>query len=186
MRNLTCKLRVIKGYLKAWNHSVFSNVHARVADFKNKLSDIQDHISMHGASPTLLAQEVTLKANYLHALQDQNNFWKAQDNHGLVQIPSSTEINEAVFSLDPKSAPGPNGLVASLIALANFWFKNITKNLADRLDKIASRIISNNQAAFIQERSISDCVALVSEGVQMLDRKAFGGNVGIKLDIKKA
>ncbi|KAK1584668.1 hypothetical protein Q3G72_035023 [Acer saccharum] len=56
MRNLTCKLKVLKGCLKAWSHSVFVNVHTRVADFKNKLLDIQDHISMHGASLTLLAQ----------------------------------------------------------------------------------------------------------------------------------
>ena len=47
-------------------------------------------------------------------------------------------------------------------------------------------IIVNNQAAFIQGRSISDCVAIVNERVQIIDRKVFGGNVGLKLDIKKA
>ena len=39
-----------------------------------------------------------------------------QDNHGLVQIPSSTKIKEGVFSLDPNSAPGPNGFLGFFLS----------------------------------------------------------------------
>lgn len=72
------------------------------------------------------------------------------------------------------------------IALANFLFKIIPKILADRLGPIASRIISVNQSAFLPGRRISDCIGLVSEGFNLLDRKIRGGNVGIKVDIAKA
>ncbi|KAK3188871.1 hypothetical protein Dsin_028432 [Dipteronia sinensis] len=51
--------------------------------------------------------------------------------------------------------------------------------MADRLGGIATRIISNNQATF---RNISDCVAMVSEGVHMLDRKAFGARLSVLIN----
>ncbi len=69
------------------------------------------------------------------------------------------------------------------IALANFFFKIIPKIIADRLASVASRI---DQHAFIKGRKIADCVALVSEGVHFMDKKAHGGNVGFKLDVTKA
>ncbi|XP_024190656.1 uncharacterized protein LOC112194671 [Rosa chinensis] len=72
------------------------------------------------------------------------------------------------------------------IALVYFLFKIIPKILADRLGPIASRIISPNQSAFLPGRRISDCIGLVSEGFNLLDRKTRGGNVGIKVDIAKA
>lgn len=72
------------------------------------------------------------------------------------------------------------------IALANILFKIIPKILADRLGPIASRIIFSQQTAFLKGRHISDCIGLVSEGFNMLDRKIRCGNVGIKVDIAKA
>lgn len=72
------------------------------------------------------------------------------------------------------------------IALANFQFKIITKVLADRLSVIAPKIISKNQRGFIRGRHISDCICITSETINMLDRKIFGGNLALKIDIKKA
>ncbi|XP_019431188.1 PREDICTED: uncharacterized protein LOC109338411 [Lupinus angustifolius] len=72
------------------------------------------------------------------------------------------------------------------IALANFQFKIISKVIADRLASITSRIISPNQRGFIKDRSIYDCICLASEAINLLDHKVFGGNLAIKLDIKKA
>lgn len=72
------------------------------------------------------------------------------------------------------------------IALANFKFKIITKILADRLSEIAPKIISPNQRDFIQGREIGDCICLASEGINLLDRKSFGGNLALKIDIRKA
>ncbi|KAK3189736.1 hypothetical protein Dsin_029297 [Dipteronia sinensis] len=74
----------------------------------------------------------------------------------------------------------------SPIALANFLFKIIPKIMADRMGKIVSRISTRNQVTFIKGRSITNCSAMVSKGVHMLDQKAFGGNLGLNLDVKKA
>ena len=160
-----------------------------------------------------------------------------EENAFLVLVPSADEIRDAVFALDPSSAPGPDGFPGSFyqtcwdivgqdviafvqyffqqnwlypnansnfivllpkvegasaisqfrpIALANFLFKVIPKIIATRLGPIASRIISPHQAAFLKGRKITDCIALVSEDYNLLDRKIRGGNVGIKVDIAKA
>ncbi|XP_019451747.1 PREDICTED: uncharacterized protein LOC109353840 [Lupinus angustifolius] len=73
-----------------------------------------------------------------------------------------------------------------LIALANFQFKIITKVLADRLALIALKIISPQQRGFIKERHIHECICIASEAINLLDHKVFGGNLAIKLDIKKS
>lgn len=160
-----------------------------------------------------------------------------EENIMLTAVPTSEEIKNTVFSMDPASAPGPDGFPGSFyqscwdivgsdvisfvqyffqhnwlypnansnfivllpkveganlisqfrpIALANFLFKIIPKILADRLGPIAARIISPQQTAFLKNRRISDCIGLVSEGFNILDRKIRGGNVGIKVDIAKA
>ncbi|XP_068312484.1 uncharacterized protein [Pyrus communis] len=72
------------------------------------------------------------------------------------------------------------------IALTNFLFKIIPKILVDRLGPIATRIISPHQTTFLKGRRISDCIGLVSEGFNFMGKRAFGGNVGIKVDIAKA
>jgi hypothetical protein len=72
------------------------------------------------------------------------------------------------------------------IALANFQFKLITKILADRLGIIASRIISIHQRGFIPGRHIHDCIMTASEAVNLLHKKSYGGNLALKIDVRKA
>lgn len=72
------------------------------------------------------------------------------------------------------------------IALANFQFKIITKVLADRLANLVPKIISEHQRGFIKGRSIGDCISVVSEAINLLDNRAFGGNLALKFDLKNA
>lgn len=72
------------------------------------------------------------------------------------------------------------------IALTNFQFKIITKVIVDRLSSIAPKIISEQQRGFIKGRQIKDCICIASEAINMLDKKVFGGNLALKIDIKKA
>jgi len=72
------------------------------------------------------------------------------------------------------------------IALANFKFKVITKVMADRLAKILPNIISVEQRGFIRGRNIKDCIILASEAINVLDKKSFGGNLALKIDVSKA
>lgn len=71
-------------------------------------------------------------------------------------------------------------------ALASFQFMIITKVLADRLSNIAPKIISHQQRGFIKDRHIKECNCIASEAVNLLDYKSFGGNLALKLDIRKA
>jgi hypothetical protein len=72
------------------------------------------------------------------------------------------------------------------IALANFQFKIVTKIVADRLSVITFRIISAEQRGFVRDRNISECIILASEVINALDRKQYGGNIALKVDISKA
>jgi len=72
------------------------------------------------------------------------------------------------------------------IAMANFKFKVISKIIADRLASILPSIISNNQKGFIRGRNIKDCLCLASKAINLLDKKAYGGNLALKIDITKA
>jgi hypothetical protein len=58
--------------------------------------------------------------------------------------------------------------------------------LADRLAVIAPKIVSEHQRGFIKDRHIYECVGIASEAINMLDKKSFGGNMAMKIDIKKA
>ncbi|XP_019432044.1 PREDICTED: uncharacterized protein LOC109339110 [Lupinus angustifolius] len=95
-------------------------------------------------------------------------------------------LNSNAVVLIPKS-PGADKIEDFRpIALANFQFKIITKILADRLAKIAPKIVSRQQRGFIKDRHIQDCICIASEAINLLDHKTLGGNLAIKLDIKKA
>ncbi|XP_024636247.1 uncharacterized protein [Medicago truncatula] len=72
------------------------------------------------------------------------------------------------------------------IAMANFKFKIISKIIADRLAKILPGIISEEQRGFIQGRNIKDCICLASEASNLLNKKSYGGNLALKIDISKA
>lgn len=48
------------------------------------------------------------------------------------------------------------------------------------------RIVSIEQRGFIRDRNIHECVVLASEAINVLDKRQFGGNVALKVDIEKA
>lgn len=72
------------------------------------------------------------------------------------------------------------------IALANFKFNILSKILADRLASILPNIISKEQRGVIEGRNIKDCIATTSEAINLLDKKCFGGNLALKIDVSKA
>ncbi|WRX22756.1 Reverse transcriptase domain - like 10 [Theobroma cacao] len=73
-----------------------------------------------------------------------------------------------------------------LISLCIVFNKIITKLLANRLAKILSSLILDNQSGFINGRLISDNILLAQELVSKINYKARGGNVILKLDMMKA
>lgn len=95
-------------------------------------------------------------------------------------------LNSSFVALIPKMEGANSVTHFRPIAMANFCFKIITKIIADRLNPIANRVVSPQQSTFIKGRHISDCIGMVSETINILDKKSFGGNVAIKIDIVKA
>ncbi|XP_019432196.1 PREDICTED: uncharacterized protein LOC109339236 [Lupinus angustifolius] len=110
------------------------------------------------------------------------------ENLMFTSIPSHQEIKDVVFGLNGDGAPGPDGFGGCFYQ--DFWDivgnDIITKVLVDRLSIIAPKIISPQQRGFIRDRKIQECICLASEAINLLDHKTFGGNMAIKLDIKKA
>lgn len=95
-------------------------------------------------------------------------------------------LNSNLMVLIPKVEGGHRAVDFRPIVMSNFIFKVITKILANKLGKITSRIISPNQYGFIPGRSIHESIAMASEGVNLLSKRCYGGNLAIKIDIKKA
>jgi hypothetical protein len=95
-------------------------------------------------------------------------------------------FNANTLVLIPKSPSADSIDLFRPIALANFKFKIISKVLADRLAQILPHIISEEQRGFVKGRNIKDCIALTSEAINVLDKRSFGGNLALKIDVSKA
>lgn len=72
------------------------------------------------------------------------------------------------------------------IAFAKFYFKIIRRILADRFAPIALAIISPQQSALVKGRYILNCIITTSDCVNVLNMKAYVGNMVVKFEIKKA
>jgi len=95
-------------------------------------------------------------------------------------------FNSNTLVLIPKNTSADTVDQFRPIAIANFKHKIITKVLADRLAKILPNIVSQEQRAFIHGRNIKDCICLTSEAINLMQAKAYGGNLAMKVDIAKA
>ncbi|VFQ92890.1 unnamed protein product [Cuscuta campestris] len=71
------------------------------------------------------------------------------------------------------------------ISLSTFMSKFNTKILACRLKTILPKIISK-KAAFQKGKCMSDHILLAMEALHNLNRKTFGGNIILKIDMAKA
>jgi len=94
-------------------------------------------------------------------------------------------LNYRVIILLPKLKLPNNIKQFRPICLLNVIYKIITKVLTLRLSKIAGRIISGNQTAFIPGRNILDGVVILQEVLHELRVKNQRGVV-LKLDFEKA
>lgn len=74
------------------------------------------------------------------------------------------------------------------IALSNMLYKIISKVLANRLNVLLPKIISQNQSTFVSDRSILDNMLLAYELIHYMRRKMRGkkGRCCTKIDISKA
>jgi len=96
--------------------------------------------------------------------------WSQQDN-----IFRKENINQQVTHIIPSKKK------------SNSYHNAIKLNFfADRLLVFVPAITSTQQRGFIKGRSIKDCICLTSEAINVLNKKFYGGNVAMKIDIAKA
>ncbi|XP_055835240.1 uncharacterized protein LOC129903721 [Solanum dulcamara] len=116
-------------------------------------------------------------------------------NRDLQALPTLEELRTVVFSMNPNSAAGPDGMNVSHptklsefrpISLSNFTNKIISKLLCLRLAPTLPTLISPNQSGFVKNRSISENIMLAQEIIHQIKKPNVGGNVVIKLDMAKA
>ena len=93
--------------------------------------------------------------------------------------------NAYFITLIPKTQAPSSFSNYKPISLLSFTYKIIAKTLASRLAKILHHLISPNQAAFVQGRSIHQHIALAHELFQKLNSSLRGGSLCMQLDISK-
>ncbi|XP_070036476.1 uncharacterized protein [Nicotiana tomentosiformis] len=119
------------------------------------------------------------------------------DNNFLMSTPSTQEVKDNIFSIDPDSAPGPDGLSGRFyqtacfsdirpISLCNVIGKITAKVINARLSSLLPKIISTNQSDFVKGRAITENILLAQKIVSDIRKPMRGGNVVIKLDMTKA
>uniref|UniRef100_A0A2N9ENM7 Reverse transcriptase domain-containing protein n=1 Tax=Fagus sylvatica TaxID=28930 RepID=A0A2N9ENM7_FAGSY len=119
-----------------------------------------------------------------------------EDNDDLCKIPSTEEINAALFGMSSLKAPSSDGLPVPIpttannyrpISLCNVVYKIIAKLLVDKLRPFLQRLISHCQSAFIPSRWIAENEVIVQELLHSFkQRKVKVGVMAVKLDLQKA
>ncbi|XP_048605541.1 uncharacterized protein LOC106393034 [Brassica napus] len=128
---------------------------------------------------------------------------------------TNEEVREAVFSIKPSSAPGPDGMtglffqkywgtigeqvtkeiedpviMADLrpISLCSVLYKIISKIIVSRMKPLMEDIVSPTQSAFVEERLISDNILIAHEIIHALrtNERVSKDFMAIKSDMSKA
>ncbi|XP_058075727.1 uncharacterized protein LOC131224206 [Magnolia sinica] len=100
------------------------------------------------------------------------------------QMPRAFSVS--LISLVPKNQAAASFADYRPISLCNVIYKIFSKLLVTRLSKFLPKLISMEQGAFMQGRSIIENVAMALEAMRNIDKKTREGNLIVKLDLEKA
>ncbi|XP_058103567.1 uncharacterized protein LOC131247152 [Magnolia sinica] len=95
-------------------------------------------------------------------------------------------FSASLHCLIPKSSAPKSFSDFWHISLCNCIYKIFSKVIVVRLNSILTRLISDEQMAFVQGWSITDSIALAQELFCDIDKKVRGSNLIIKVDLEKA
>ncbi|XP_060202505.1 uncharacterized protein LOC132630945 [Lycium barbarum] len=101
------------------------------------------------------------------------------------ELPSESEVKEAIFSLNGDSASGPDGFTGQFYQKCWEVIKLDVIQM-NRLAKVLPNIISHNQTGFVKGRSIAENILLAQEIIRDINLRAKHTNVVIKLYMAKA
>ncbi|VFQ73354.1 unnamed protein product [Cuscuta campestris] len=183
MRGLFSKLKALKLALRDWNHKEFGNIfeQARKAEEYASLT-----LEAYDLDPTDRKRETAQLANakLILAVKKEDVLKASQDFFLGMPIPKG--YGSTFLTLIPKKSQPKTFDDFKPISLSTFMSKINTKLLANRLKKLLLKIISEEQAAFQKGKGIDDHILMAKEAIHHLDRKVFGGNLIIKIDMAKA
>ncbi|RVW24396.1 putative ribonuclease H protein [Vitis vinifera] len=123
----------------------------------------------------------------------------SSEAEGLENPFSEEEVFAALSDLGKDKAPGPDGFTMAFwlfgsvedlkdfkpISLVGSLYKLLDKLLANRINKVMGKVISEPQNAFVEGRQIHDAVLIANEAVDSR-LKSNQGDVMCKLNIEKA
>ncbi|XP_060211975.1 uncharacterized protein LOC132639553 [Lycium barbarum] len=92
------------------------------------------------------------------------------------ELPSESEVKEAVFSLNGDSASGPDGFTGQFYQKCWEVIKLDVIQM-NRLAKVLPNIISHNQTGFVKGRSIAENILLSHEIIRDINLRAKHNNV---------
>ncbi|KAL9678478.1 hypothetical protein QQ045_016322 [Rhodiola kirilowii] len=107
-------------------------------------------------------------------------------NEGLYRLLVEDEIQQVVFTINSKSASGPNGFIGKLFS--SCWdIIKVGMLLPFRGSKaVLGRVISPEQTGFVEGRSIHESIGVAHDLLRDINHKTFGGNIMLKLDMSEA
>ncbi|KAL0284376.1 UNVERIFIED_CONTAM: Retrovirus-related Pol polyprotein from type-2 retrotransposable element R2DM [Sesamum radiatum] len=96
------------------------------------------------------------------------------------------QFNATLLCLIPK-VELPHGVADFRpITCCNVLYKTITKIMVERMTEVMCKLVSINQTAFVQGRSISENIMLAQDLFAGYHRKRFPPSCALKVDLKKA
>ncbi|XP_058080703.1 uncharacterized protein LOC131228872 [Magnolia sinica] len=166
-------------------------------------------VAVHFFEQLFRADSTRLHSDFLQAIP---SILTAQDNEDLLALPSIKETQEAAFAILKEGALGPDGFSSSFfieygfsssfsIECWNIVGEDIHKAACSLFTggplprafvasliccKVLPKLISMEQGAFVQGRSITENITMTLEGMRNINRKIRGRNIILKLDLEKA
>ncbi|XP_042494089.1 uncharacterized protein LOC122073561 [Macadamia integrifolia] len=94
-------------------------------------------------------------------------------------------VNNSFVTLIPKVEGAGSLDKLRPIYMANFFWKVLSKIMAERLACLLPHLVSDEQGAFQEGKIISANIGLASELANLLHTSVRGGGMGIKVDVQK-
>ncbi|KAI9161280.1 hypothetical protein LWI28_016006 [Acer negundo] len=180
------KLRNLKKALKSWNWEVFGDLNSTIARKSVELHFIQLDLSNRGFSDDLFMAEASVHSELDVLLRRHECFYRDRSR---VRWLRDGDRNTSFFHASIK-----HDVIPSLVTAA----ENAILTSVPSADDIHDAVFAMNAASaprpdgfsdsFYQRccRHIEDCIALASDCVNVLQKKCYGGNLAMKIDIRKA
>ncbi|XP_019431828.1 PREDICTED: uncharacterized protein LOC109338930 [Lupinus angustifolius] len=210
---LSNKLKGLKTILKSWNKEVFGNIHLRVKNALTSFELLQQKLSTEGQTNLLLAQEEQAQKDLLVALNYEEEFWKEKSRsnwkisgdrntsyfHKIAKIRFSTK-SMCMLRKEDTTLLDQHAIEEHVLDYFTNLYASENETLPSSLiNQVIPQLVSDGDNMMLSSIPLNEEIrsavfAMNGEGapgphgfaINLLDHKTFGGNLALKLDIKKA